>query len=65
MTAFDIDPAEVDIFIEVREALRDIRVLLLDGLDEPDPQRDHLREIARVMTRPTIARFTRGQDVQG
>lgn len=53
---------------ELRAALRDIRVLLLDGLDYDPlddayhhrPPKNHLREIAKVMTRPTIARFTRG-----
>lgn len=67
---FDIDPAEVDELLvalrdvrgdlsELREAFRDIRILVLDGLGE-NYQREHLREIAKVMTRPPIARFTRG-----
>lgn len=72
-TGLEPDPAETRAVIarglhvsatveidELRAALRDIRLLLLDGLDEPEPQRDYLREIAKVMSRPTIARFTRG-----
>lgn len=47
---------------ELRTAFRDVREVLLDGLDRGSelPQRDYLREIANVLTRPTIARFTRG-----
>lgn len=54
-----LDSIKLDL-ADLRTAFKDIRLLLLDGLDEPEPQRDHLREIAKVLSRPTIARFTRG-----
>lgn len=64
-----IDPSLAEeIADDLLDALRDIRVIVLDGLDYDPlddahhhrPPKDHLREIAKVLSRPTIARFTRG-----